>query len=351
MNLSARVIGSFETSLLVFAAAASIAAICLIALLPILARHALARPNDRSSHRQPTPQGGGIAVIAAVIIVIACAILFYPNIFDTPRHLAIVLAAAAGLAIVGATDDIRPQGVLPRLILQGAAVAVTIAMLPTELRVVAALPWWLERLTLLVGGVWFVNLVNFMDGIDWMMVAEVVPMTAALALFGMMGALPDDAMLVAIALCGATVGFAPFNRPIARMFLGDVGSLPIGLLLGWLLVSLAGSGHLAASIMLPLYFLADATITVFRRLYNREQIAQAHRGHFYQRAVDGGFSVYQIVGRVFGLNIVLASLATLTVMNTSAALQVIVLAVGIVLVGLLLWNFSRTDRPPSGGPG
>ena len=88
----------------------------------------------------------------------------------------------------------------------------------------------------------------------------------------MLGALPGDAALVALALCGAMVGFAPFNRPVARLFLGDVGSLPIGLLLGWLLILLAGSGHLAAALLLPLYYLADATITLLRRSANGEPV-------------------------------------------------------------------------------
>ena len=162
-----------------------------------------------------------------------------------------------------------------------------------------SLPYWLERALLGLAVLWFVNLVNFMDGIDWMTVAEVVPLTAGLVLFGLMGALPRDATVVALALCGAMIGFAPFNRPVARLFLGDVGSLPIGLLLGWLLVLLAGGGHLAAALLLPLYYLADATITLLRRLANGEPVMQAHRSHFYQRAMDGGFSVYQIVGRVF----------------------------------------------------
>ena len=113
---------------------------------------------------------------------------------------------------------------------------------------------------------------------------------------------------VAAALCGALVGFAPFNKPIARLFLGDVGSLPVGLLLGWMLVLLAGRGHLAAAILLPLYYLADATITLMRRTMKGERITQAHRSHFYQRALDRGYSVYQIVGRVFVLNILLAAL-------------------------------------------
>ncbi len=203
------------------------------------------------------------------------------------------------------------------------------------------MPWWLERALMLVGGVWFVNLVNFMDGIDWMTVAEVVPLTAGLAIFGLLGALPRDATLVAIALCGAIIGCAPFNRPVARLFLGDVGSLPIGLLLAWMLILLAGSGHLAAALLLPLYYFADATITLLRRLLNGENVLQAHRSHFYQRALDGGFSVYQIVGRVFAINIILVGLAAMTLVDKSMAVHVAILCAGSALVGAVLWNFSR----------
>ncbi len=76
-----------------------------------------------------------------------------------------------------------------------------------------------------------------MDGIDWMMVAEVVPVTAGVALVGALGALPAEGLVVALALNGAMLGFAPFNRPVARLFLGDMGSLPTALLLAWLLVA------------------------------------------------------------------------------------------------------------------
>ena len=104
--------------------------------------------------------------------------------------------------------------------------------LPDELRVAPFLPWWAERVLLVIGGVWFVNLVNFMDGLDWMTVAEVVPVSAALALMGALGALPPQGLVAALALGGAMIGFAYFNRPVAVLFLGDVGSLPIGLMLG-----------------------------------------------------------------------------------------------------------------------
>lgn len=226
-----------------FFAAAAISFSLLLWLRPWLARYALANPNARSSHKIPTPQGGGIAIIAATVIVVATAEFFFAPPIDEPLRLAVIFASTIGLALVGATDDVRPLEAVPRLILQTAAVAAVIATLPDEMRVIPFLPWWLDRAVVLIGGVWFVNTVNFMDGIDWMTVAEVVPVTASVALFCLMGDLPYAAGLVAFALCGAMVGFAPFNRPVAKLFLGDVGSLPIGLLLSWLLAILAGTGR------------------------------------------------------------------------------------------------------------
>src|SRR6202035_4450970 len=125
----------------------------------------------------------------------------------------------------------------------------------------------------------------------WMIVAEVVPITIGLVLLGLLGALRPVGVVVALALLGAMLGFAPFNRPVARLFLGDAGSLPIGLLIGWLLLLVAGSGYLAAAVLFPLYYLADATVTLLRRLINGEPVWKAHRTHFYQRAVDRGFAV------------------------------------------------------------
>ena len=335
---------TLSLSVVSFLAAAAICAGLLLRLRPWLARYALARPNARSSHKVPTPQGGGIAVVAATTIVVVAAETFFANQFSDQWRLSIVLASAIGLALVGVTDDLRPLDAVPRLVLQIAAVAAIIAAFPADMRIVPAIPWWLDRAVMLVGGVWLVNLVNFMDGIDWMTVAEIVPTTAALGLFGLMGLLPSEATLVALALCGAMVGFAPFNRPVAQLFLGDVGSLPIGLLLGWLLAVLAGGGHLAAAVLLPLYYLADATITLMRRLVNGEQIMQAHRSHFYQRALDVGLAVNQIVARVFALNLALGLLALLTVLRESAILNAAAFITGLILVTLLLVDLSRARR-------
>jgi UDP-N-acetylmuramyl pentapeptide phosphotransferase/UDP-N-acetylglucosamine-1-phosphate transferase len=324
-----------------FVAAAAISFGLLLWLRPLLARYALAKPNARSSHEQPTPQGGGLAVIAAVIVVTAAVELLVLPRVDAPLQLAVVFASTIGLALVGVTDDVRPIGAMPRLVLQTAAVTAVLATFPPDMRIVPVFPLWLDRALALVGGIWLINLVNFMDGIDWMTVAEFVPVAAALAVFGMMGGIPPDATVVAVVLCGAMVGFAPLNRPVAKLFLGDVGSLPLGLLLGWLLALLAGKGHLVAAILLPLYYLADATFTLTRRFMNGERITQAHRSHFYQRALDGGLSVLQIVGCVFAVNLILAGLAAITLFNPSTTTQMTMLVLGIVIVVAVLWRFDH----------
>jgi UDP-N-acetylmuramyl pentapeptide phosphotransferase/UDP-N-acetylglucosamine-1-phosphate transferase len=304
--------------------------------LPLLQRYALARPNARSSHRIPTPQGAGIAVIAATLVVAgACAGLM---------HLAVPLvmfAATLFIALVGFADDIKSIPVLPRLLLQAAAVGAIVFTAPADLRIVSACPLPIERGVLLIAGLWFVNLVNFMDGLDLMTVAEVVPIAGATMILGWLNEFPGPAAIVAVALCGALIGFAPFNRPVARVFLGDVGSLPIGLLLGWCLLQLAWQHHLIAALLLPLYYLTDATVTLLRRIARREPFWAAHRTHFYQRATDNGFTVRRVVGEVFALNIVLAVLAVISIRAGSATESFAAGLVGALAVALQLWRFSR----------
>ncbi|MET4515809.1 glycosyltransferase family 4 protein [Bradyrhizobium sp. I1.7.5] len=324
------------SSLLAVAVAALMSAIITWTSRPLLQRYALARPNARSSHRIPTPQGAGIAVITATLLV-ASAWAAWANVAIPP---ALVIATIV-IALVGFADDIVSLPVLARLALQAACVGAVVFTAPETARIVPALPLPLERGLILLAGVWFVNLVNFMDGLDLMTVAEVVPVTAALLLLGLLGDLSWPAALIATALCGAMLGFAPFNRPVAKVFLGDVGSLPIGLLLGWCLLELAWHGQPAAALLLPAYYLVDSTITLFRRIARREQFWSAHRSHFYQRATDNGFTVRRVIGDVFALNLLLAVLAIVTVRASSTSVTWLALVVGAIAIGFVLRRFSR----------
>lgn len=336
------VIEPFAFSAIVFGlaivfAAGLLSTLLIVALKPLLIRYALARPNARSSHKAPTPQGGGIAVVSAALM--SAAAIFVAAGLPLAMFL-LVAAASVMLAVVGAIDDIRPLPAAPRLMLQ--VVAVATVVVASNVRILPdAVPLVVEQAILILGGVWFVNLVNFMDGLDWITVAEMVPVTAFVAVLGPVAGMPVPVAFVATALCGALLGFAPFNKPVARLFLGDVGSLPIGLLVGWMLLELAGTGVIAAALLLPLYYLMDATITLLRRLARREKVWEAHRSHFYQQATDNGFSAFAVSAHVFGLNLVLAALAAMTLLWPSTAVQIAALLAGVVLVSLVLRRFSR----------
>ncbi|WFU75733.1 glycosyltransferase family 4 protein [Bradyrhizobium sp. CB2312] len=337
MNPSADAVAAVP-ALLALAIAALLSAVITRISRPLLQRYALARPNARSSHRIPTPQGAGIAVIAATLLV-ALAWAAWANLAIPP---ALVIATVV-IAIVGFADDIKSLPVLVRLALQAACVGAVVFTAPETARIVPALPLALERGLILFAGVWFVNLVNFMDGLDLMTVAEVVPVTAALLLLGWLGELTWPAAMIATTLCGAMLGFAPFNRPVAKVFLGDVGSLPIGLLLGWCLLELAWHGHAAAALLLPAYYLTDSTITLFRRIARREQFWSAHRSHFYQRATDNGFTVSRVTGEVSTLNLLLAGLAILTARAGSMAVTAIALIAGAAAIAFVLRRFARSQ--------
>lgn len=329
----------------------------IVLLRPLLVRYALARPNARASHVTPTPQGGGIAVLLATLMIAAGAIASAnlvhkcgcgdePSLWSLYSHPILIGISAISLALVGLIDDIRPLPPAPRLVLQACAVGVVIFVV--DARLVPQLPLWIERGLQVLAGLWFVNLVNFMDGLDWITVAEMIPLTGFIAiLYGryVLNYWYDDWLSwTAAALCGALLGFAPFNKPVARLFLGDVGSLSIGLLVGWMLLDVARRGMLAAAILLPLYYLMDATITLLRRLARGEKVWQAHRSHFYQQATDNGFSALSVSAHVFALNIALIALAAVTLVWNAVAVQVVCLVAGVLLVSLLLKRFA-THRP------
>ncbi len=325
-------------------AAALGSALMIVILRPLLARYALARPNARSGHAVPTPQGGGVAVLGATLLAAVVGGGLTALAAATWFRLGLVAAGALLMALVGLIDDLRPLPPLPRLALQLLAVTVAVAALPEGARVLPFLPLAIERTLLVVGGAWFVNLTNFMDGMDLMTVVESVPMTAALALFWHWGMLSTPAGLIALGLCGGLIGFAPFNAPVAKLFLGDVGSLPIGLLIAFCLLDLASHGGLAAAILLPLYYIADSGITLLWRLRRGDRVWEAHRQHFYQVAVARGLSVRDVLVRVLAVNLALALFAAASLLQGTAAVEVLDLGLGAFVVYRLLRDLGR-GRP------
>ncbi len=265
-------------------------------VIPILARREiLDRPNERSSHHVATPRGGGIAVIGSVLL--AWIVLVRTEL--VPSGVSGIALGAVFLAAVSWLDDLRGLSPVVRLLAQAAAVAIGVFALPgpqNAFYLAAIGPVW----------IWWINLFNFMDGIDGLAGSEAGAIGAGLLLFARIGVGNDPALqMLSATVIGAAAGFLVWNWSPARIFLGDVGSVPLGYVLGFLLLDLANRGWWKIALILPLYFLADATITLARRLLRGERVWQAHREHFYQQAVRRGLGHAAVVKRVIAADLML----------------------------------------------
>ncbi|MCZ6774788.1 MAG: glycosyltransferase family 4 protein [Proteobacteria bacterium] len=287
-------------------------------------------PNSRSSHVQPKPRGGGLALLPVLFVAWCGAVLWLDA---APPGFWLVLLGAGLLIVVSCLDDLRnlPAGL--RLLVQTAAVALGLAgMDGSGLVFQGLLPPLVDHIAAAVLWLWFVNLFNFMDGIDGIAGVEAMSLALGLVLVG--GLARWDAPMLAhpALLAAATLGFLVWNWAPAKLFLGDVGSVPLGYLLGWLLLLAAMEGQWAAALILPLYYLSDATVTIVKRGIRRAKIWQAHKEHFYQRAVQGGWSHARVATGVLICNVLLIGCAAMAALGyTWPALGIATLVVIIFL--------------------
>lgn len=301
-----------------------------VALRYLRHRAILDMPNDRSSHSAPTPRGGGLGVLAAAIPAW--------GLLGSASHAEAVTLGAALLGVVAWMDDVRGLPALPRFLAQIVAVSACLFFAPLPgLVFQGVLPEWLDPIMAGLLWLWFINLFNFMDGIDG--IAGVETLSVALGLAALMAAagIGLDRLALTIVLAAAAIGFLIWNWHPAKIFLGDVGSQPLGLLLGWLLLMAAADGQWAAALLLPLYYWTDATITLTRRALRGEKIWRAHRSHFYQRAVAAGRSHAQVSTAVLIANLgLIASMFAAQGLNASLGVLC-----GALIVGLLLLWMAR----------
>jgi len=263
----------------------------------------LDHPNERSSHQRPTPVGGGVLIVAALIpawLWLGGGVLW---------PLALVALGLAGLSLI---DDFRrvPTGV--RFVSHIVAVAWILYLNPALAGwLPASIPVPVALIGVGLGWVWFINLFNFMDGIDGITGVECLGIGLGVAVVAALGGAPSGHGGLGICLAAAAAGFLIWNWQPAKIFMGDVGSVPLGFLIGWLLLEMAAAGAWAPAVILPAYYLADATITLLRRLLRGDTPWQAHRDHFYQQATKAGRSHARVSCHILVLNSVLITVATL----------------------------------------
>ncbi len=300
------------------------------------ARAILDRPGERSSHREPVPRGGGLALVP-ILLLAWLALAIGDRAPSGTIAVAILAGALAGLSWL---DDLRGLPIAVRLAAHVAAVALGILTLPSGAVFQGWLPPVLDAALAGLLWLWFVNLFNFMDGIDGLAGIETAALGLGVAVVVTV-ADPGHDGIAGLALCVAAdaLGFLRWNWHPAKLFLGDSGSVPLGFMLGWLLLLLAAKGLWAPAVILPLYYLADATATLLRRLGRGEPFWRAHRQHFYQRALAPDGNHAAVAGLVLAADVLLLVAAVLALAWPLAAL-----AFGGVVVAALLLLLQRRAR-------
>lgn len=322
---------SFSELLSIFALAFVLSALLPFAVRPILHRNNMVDvPNERSSHTAPTYRGMGLATAAATFVAFVVATLFgWTYRSAESLQLAVTIAAAILCALaLGWLEDIRGVSIVRRAGLQlviGVLVSVSFATVQGT-----------NVLVLILGAIFiagYINVANFMDGINGISGAHGLVAGLAYALTGWMVNLPWLA-LAGVAVAGAFAAFLPWNvRPGKNVFLGDAGSYVLGAALGTLAVGawFADVPFLLAFAPLMTY-LADAGTTLFRRFMAGEQWYKPHRTHTYQRLTDVGFSHLGSTAVVTGTTILVWVL--LAFASDLYAAGSVVATVGVVLVAL-----------------
>lgn len=291
-------------------------------------------PNHRSSHAVPTPRGGGLAVTPLLLLLVA--VVFIHTGVTAISHW-LMLAAAAGLGLLSWLDDRHDLSAGVRFALQFMAVIVGVFALDKPV-LGGFVPVWLDHVLVVLAWVWFINLFNFMDGIDGISGVEAGSIGLGVFILALLVPLPQFIGLgyIGLGILAIMIGFLIWNWHPAKLFLGDVGSVPLGFVLGWVLLKLASEGAWAIALILPSYYLFDATFTLIRRALRREKVWQAHREHFYQLATRRGFSHARVATMIAISNLILIGVCfvqsdTPDWMRVLAALIVVLSLVGMMV--------------------
>jgi UDP-N-acetylmuramyl pentapeptide phosphotransferase/UDP-N-acetylglucosamine-1-phosphate transferase len=263
-------------------------------------------PNQRSSHSQPTPRGGGLAIV--IVWYIGITLLKILGILDLKLFLALMSGSVlAAVSFIDDIYDIKPSiRILAQLITACAGLYFIGGMRFIYLNDIKLEYSLILTLIAVIGIVWFINLFNFLDGID-----GYASMEAILVASGMFIVTGNASLSI---LIFATLGFLIWNWPKAKIFMGDIGSTQLGYILIILGIHFNNTQQLniIGWLILTSLFWVDASVTLFRRWKNNEKLSVAHKKHFYQRIVRSGVTHKKTVIRMILVNIFFIALVILS---------------------------------------
>lgn len=283
-----------------------------IILIPNISKHALDVPNKRSSHEVAVPRIGGVAIVLAISI--SWLILGLESAW-------LLLGLSGIIAVISFVDDLRHVNILIRL-----SIHFVVATAFVYFQFGDAELSWGFRIICVIAIAWMINLYNFMDGIDGLAGGMAFFGFAAYGLATVMFSTDLTFAFANFCISGAALAFLYFNFFPAKIFLGDVGSTNLGFLAavlglyGWY----SGIWPIYFPVLVFLPFIADASITISKRLLSNKKIWQPHREHYYQRLLTAGHSHKQATLIEYGFMIASSAVA-LFMLGQEVKMQFIIL--------------------------
>ena len=336
---------------------------------------AIDRPSDRKVHPKPTPTLGGLAIWLACLVGLGVAYVLpaFDNLFDTSEPLGVILAGSV-IVVLGSYDDLRGLAVPAKVAGQVLAAGLLI------LTGVQLLYFWIPGLGVLSLGqdlavpltvIWIlamINAVNLIDGLDGLAAGVVAIAAAAFFIYAFRGDLPSAegffsvepsaAGLFSVVVAGAALGFLPHNFNPAKIFMGDSGSMLLGLVLAAATISGVGRtgesptstqlAALAIPVLIPVLVLAvpftDVIWAIARRLRRRRPVYRPDKEHIHHRLLEIGHTHRQAVLIMYLWSALLASVAlAITFIQSRALVALVVVAIAVILVGTAAPRMRRTN--------
>lgn len=287
-------------------------------------------PNIRSNHTHPIALGAGIIIIPLIVLIsLNLGFLWEKEI----------LLSLSILYIISILDDIRDVNPIIRLLFHFFSISIFVAvylypfignMIITNIYMNIFF-----GLIAIISIVWFINSFNFMDGIDGITSVEIIFICLSIIYFHFF--LEKEINILALSILITVTVFIYFNWSPASIFLGDSGSIPLGFLIITLLIDFSLKGYWVASIILPLYYTMDTSVTLFKRVYKKKKFWKAHNEHYYQMALKNGFSHIRVNSFMVLMNIGLFLLSFLSLLYKN---NITFLILGIAWCSIFLYYFS-----------
>ena len=322
-------------------------------IIPFLHKNSLLdHPSSRSNHEQSTPKGGGIILIPAIIISISLY-FFIENTINLKW--VIFLLSIFFLFLVSLLDDIKSLPAVLRLIVQSLCVIISVYFIRDDitfflnsldiiikLNVSESLLFYLFVSLIFFSWLWLINLFNFMDGMDGLTALQMIFLALTINIISFMNFFDKDLQFLGLVIFAAFLSFFRHNKPSAKIFLGDSGSIPCGYITGFVLIEAFLKQEPFFSIFIVLmYFILDATITLIIRIIKNKNVFTAHSDHFYQIMIRKGFSHHYVLQRIF---LLLTFLILLSFISLKFHLISFFLALVITISFLIYFSISSKNE-------